>query len=246
MATDTEAPATPAAEAAPAAAPANTGLTSAAPAAIEGDPPPEAGQGADQGTGNGEEAASGGEAQDGDQAGGGEDGSDAQGAPEEYADFALPEGYALPDDIGTELKDTAKSLNLTQDQAQKLVDLGAKQAGAILGALASDPAAAFSALGQQWGPIFSAQTQADPDIGGAKLEETMAVAVKAFNTFATPGLVQLLNETGLSHHPELIKLMAGVGKAISEDKLVTPQNGKRSGNGARVDPKSLYPNTQHQ
>ncbi|QCW21978.1 protease [Caulobacter phage Jess A] len=253
MATENDAPNAEApAPAAPSAA--DTGLTNTAAADGQGD----TGQGDDQngqtsgtddgagqGTGTEEGAASGGDAQGGDPPTEGDGAGDAQGAPEQYADFTLPDGYALPDDIRAALTETAKGLNLTQEAAQQLVDLGAKQATAIMGALASDPGLAFTALGEQWGPLFSAQTQADPAIGGEKLGETMALAGKAFTHFATPELTTLLRTTGLEHHPEIIRLMHNVGKVIAPDKLVTPERGRRSGETARVDAKSLYPNSNH-
>ena len=55
-------------------------------------------------------------------------GDEPQGAPDEYADFTLPEGIEIdPDGLGN-LKALAKDLNLTQEQAQKVADLGAAQA----------------------------------------------------------------------------------------------------------------------
>ncbi len=45
-------------------------------------------------------------------------------APEEYAEFTVPEGTTLDEQTATEFKGLAKELDLTQEQAQKLLDFG--------------------------------------------------------------------------------------------------------------------------
>lgn len=46
----------------------------------------------------------------------------ASGAPEKYADFKLPEGYAFDPEASKQITALFKDLNLTQEGAQKLVD----------------------------------------------------------------------------------------------------------------------------
>jgi hypothetical protein len=46
------------------------------------------------------------------------------------------------------------------------------------------------------------------------------VARKALESFGSPALKELLNNTGLGNHPEVIKAFHKVGKLISEDKMV--------------------------
>src|SRR6266850_2111484 len=50
----------------------------------------------------------------------------AEGAPEKYADFKVPDGFKFDPTALTEAQATFKELNLTKDQAQKLVDTYAK------------------------------------------------------------------------------------------------------------------------
>ncbi|MGO8944260.1 MAG: hypothetical protein ACLQJ7_11380, partial [Syntrophobacteraceae bacterium] len=45
-------------------------------------------------------------------------------APSEYAEFTIPEGTTLDEQTATEFKGLAKELDLTQEQAQKLLDFG--------------------------------------------------------------------------------------------------------------------------
>ncbi|MEI6907818.1 peptidase, partial [Klebsiella pneumoniae] len=43
--------------------------------------------------------------------------------------------------------------------------------------------------------------------------------------FGTPELKEYLNGTGLGNHPELVKAFIKVGKAMSEDGMVTGKEG---------------------
>jgi hypothetical protein len=151
-------------------------------------------------------------------------------APEEYKEFTAPEGVKFDDVVLSDLKTVAKELNLSQEAAQKIVDLGAK--------LAQRQAEAASALRSEW----VEKTKADKEIGGDALDENRAVAVRALEAFGTPELNKLLQDTGLHEHPEMIRAFYRAGKAISDDKLVT------SGSGVPVPKKSaadiLFPKTK--
>ena len=64
------------------------------------------------------------------------------------------------------------------------------------------------------------QATADKEFGGQKLEENLVVARKAMQAFASPELKQLLAQTGLGNHPEVIRMFVKAGKSISEDGFV--------------------------
>lgn len=210
--------------------------SAAAPADSQQQQQSEAGQATSEEAGQGagkDEAAQGGDT-DGEAAKGGE-GEDAPGAPEAYADFTMPEGFALEGEMLETLTATAKELNLPQEAAQKLVDLGVKQAQSLMGRMSQTPVPFV----QQWSAEWVGQVQADAEIGGDNLKPSLATASQALEAFGSPGLTQLLNTTGLGNHPEVIRLMVNVGKAISEDRLVT-RNGSESG-GNKTPAKTLYP-----
>jgi hypothetical protein len=164
-----------------------------------------------------------------------DDAGKSQGAPEEYADFQLPDGVQLDAELTSDLKAVAKELNLTQEQAQKLADLAANKTQAI----GANQMEAIKAAQAQWAD----SSKADKEFGGEALAENLSVAKKALDTFGTPELRTLLNESGLGNHPEIIRAFYRAGKAISEDRFVPSGAGGRT--GGRADPaKSLYPNQQ--
>jgi hypothetical protein len=182
----------PAAEPAPAAAPETKPEGAAPAAAAAGDKPPEG------------ELKAEGEAKEGDK---------PAGAPEEYADFTLPEGFTADGPVLTDFKATAKEMGLTQDAAQKVVDLGAK----LVEQTQQQMRDAWAQTTAKW--VDTIKT--DPEIGGAQMNERVAVAVKALDKFGTPELRAALNETGMGNHPEVVRFFHRVGLAISEDTLVT-------------------------
>lgn len=158
--------------------------------------------------------------------------SDSEGAPEEYADFDMPEGFQLQAEMTNDIKSVAKELNLTQEQAQKLADIAANR---VQFANASQVEALKQAQ-TQW----SQDSKADKEFGGDALNENLSVAKKALDQFGTPELRNLLNESGLGNHPEIIRAFYRAGKAISEDNHFVPSGAKVS-QGQRDHAKALYP-----
>jgi len=153
------------------------------------------------------------------------------GAPEVYADFAMPEGVAIDEAVAGDLKDLARALNLPQDQAQKIADLGARQAQRW----ADRQLKALDEASEGWVKA----TRSDAEVGGERLNEALAAGRRAMDAFGTPELKSLLNETRLGNHPELVRFIARVGKAISDDTFVS---GDRSAGTRGADMASrLYP-----
>lgn len=164
------------------------------------------------------------------------EGKDAKGAPEQYEDFSAPEGVELDVELTGELKTLAKELNLSQADAQRVADLGAKLAEKFAGQQTEVLAQART----EW----TEQSRADKEFGGDKIDANLAVAKRALDTFGTPELRQLLNESGLGSHPEIIRAFYRAGKTISEDSLVTGGGLKTA--GPKTPEATLYPDHPQQ
>jgi len=130
--------------------------------------------------------------------------------PESY-DLQMPEGVSLDAHAVDEFKAVAKELKLDQASAQKVADVGAR--------MAQRQAEKHAEAVQSW----VEQVKTDKDIGGDKLQENLGVARKALDTFGTPELRDVLNASGFGNHPEVIRAFYKIGKAISEDRIVTGQ-----------------------
>jgi hypothetical protein len=156
------------------------------------------------------------------------DAEQPQGAPEQYESFTAPDGAEFDGKVIEQFSEVAKELNLPQDAAQKLLD----KMGPTIATRQSEQ---LEAARQQW----AADAKADKEFGGDKLNENLAFGKKALDTFGTPELRTLLNDSGLGNHPEVIRMMVRAGKAISEDRVVT-------GGGAITTDQStaqrMYPN----
>jgi hypothetical protein len=149
------------------------------------------------------------------------------GAPDAY-DFKAPEGIDVDGGVFEKFSEVAKGLNLSQDKAQSVIDT-------MTPIIAARQKARLEAAVVQW----EADARADAEYGGAKLDENLALANKALNAFATPALHALLKESGLSNHPEIVRLFYRAGKAIGEDGFVAGRAAPEQGGSMEA---RLYPN----
>lgn len=158
----------------------------------------------------------------------GQQSSKGAAAEPEYK-FDMPEGIEIDSGSVTEFTALAKELNISPDAAKKIVDLEVKRVQAQV--------EAHNATITEW----ATQAQNDPEIGGAKFDENVALARTAIDTFGSPELKQLLNETGFGNHPEIVKLAVRIGKAISEDKFVKGARADTPINTDEARAQSMYP-----
>ena len=155
--------------------------------------------------------------------------TEAAAAPEKY-DFAMPEGFELNQEVAGEFEAYARELNLPQDKAQAVVDMGVK----LMQSAQTKQAEMYQQTQEQW----RNEVVNDKEIGGQALAGNLSYAAKVLDTFA-PDLRGVLDETGLGNHPAFVKAFVKIGKAISEDRLV---GGAQQTPGAISDPAAkLFP-----
>lgn len=148
-------------------------------------------------------------------AGSGGDGKGGDGttvvetAPEKY-DLTLPEGSPFADSDLVGFAAEAKAMGLTNKAAQAMVNARAEQI-----AQAADR--------------YLTELKADPELGGDKLDATVATAAKGRDVLFPPGSEEaaLINDwferTGLGNHKLLVKAFHRLGRMVAEDKVVTPR-----------------------
>jgi hypothetical protein len=133
------------------------------------------------------------------------DGDTKPNADEVSFKAELPEGVDLDqaslDEFTKIVKDKALS---PSERAQKLFDLAAKRE--------TDRAEAFVKTVQGWGEAVAA----DKELGNAEAQAAMRTTI---STFGTPELQSLLNSTGFGNHPEVVRFVHKVTKALSEDAI---------------------------
>lgn len=122
-------------------------------------------------------------------------------APESY-EFKAAEGRELDAQAVELATPLFKELGLSQEGAQKLIDMQSQLVAANEQKLEDS----IKAQNDEWTKTVANDKDIDID-----------VAQKALGKFGDEDLTKYLKESGLGNHPGLLKLMTKVGKAISED-----------------------------
>jgi len=142
------------------------------------------------------------------------EGEGEEDTPIEYTDFTLPEGMELDTELVDEIKALGVEKKLSQEETQRIVDMGVK--------LQQKNAEALSNAVVEARAGWRDQAISDPEFGGNSLAANMPIAVGAREKFGTPELKTLLDESGLGDHPEVIRFFYRVGKATGEHDFVKP------------------------
>jgi hypothetical protein len=155
-------------------------------------------------------------------------------ASSEAYELTAPEGRTIDPEVLGSFSEVARELNLSKDAAQTVLDR-------LVPKMAERQAAQLDSFRSQW----TEASKTDKEFGGDRLPENLTVARKALESFGSPELRSLLNESGLGNHPEIIRFMVRAGRAISEDRFVGNSEGAAPGRGAPKDfnaaASALYP-----
>lgn len=160
--------------------------------------------------------------------------AEPQGAPDEYAEFTAPEGWEMNSAAVESFTPVAKDLNLTQEQAQKLVDFHTGQIKALM----DEQVQQLVDARKEWVESI----KKDEEIGGAAMDRNVAVAVRALNKFATKEFRKALEETGLGDHPEMVRVFFRIGTAMAE--ATTDGGDKEPPAVKKSHAQTLYPNQE--
>ena len=162
------------------------------------------------------------------------DGEDKKAAGEgadDYGDFKIPEGYEADAELAEMSKPIFKEANLNKEQAQTLVE---KLGPQIMAKIGEKQAAAWAKQKDAW----AKEAKADPEFGGKNLDASLADVAKARDFFGAE-FTAAIKLVGANNHPAILKALAKVGKALSED---TPGFGKPK--TTTTAEQRLYPNDQ--
>lgn len=137
----------------------------------------------------------------------------SQQSQQQAIELKLPEGSSLDATYLEQTKAMAKDLGLTQEAAQKLVE----RDNAMMAGFVQQHQTKWNEQVVQWEGVV----KSDKEIGGNNFQSSVSDARTALDKFGTPEFKQMLNQSGYGNHPELIRLLSRVGKAMREDKMVT-------------------------
>ena len=159
-----------------------------------------------------------------------------QEAPNEVVyDFkeSIPEGVELDEALTKDYTELAKSMNMTNEQANKMAQFGFKYAEQVANAVHEQRSAEVKA----WGESAKAEM-------GANFEKVMSTAGAGIEAVerVVPGIRQALNVTGAGNRIEVIKAFEMLGQLVMADpgKMVNAVGT----NAAPTKAQTWYPNSK--
>ena len=132
-----------------------------------------------------------------------------EGAPTEY-ELKPPEGQTLDEGVLDAFKAAARELNLPNDGAQSILDH-------VLPKMAEATQEKLDGMRAEWKEL----AKNDKEFGGDAFKSNIAIANTAYDRFCSDEMKSLLMKSGFADHPEFVRSFFRIGKAISEDTILT-------------------------
>jgi hypothetical protein len=153
------------------------------------------------------------------------------GVPAEYAAFTVPDGMQLDADALAAVTPIFKEAGMTQETAQKLIDVQSQ--------LGQQAAAQQQAAWADQQTRWLSAAQMDEEFGKSKYDESIGLARRTLREVGTPELSKALDDSGMGNHPEFIRILWRIGKAIGEDTI---SFGLTNQEGGKTLAERLFPN----
>ena len=136
----------------------------------------------------------------------------------------LPDGFTVPDEAKVQFSELVNTHKVPAEAAQGLMDMYAAQ----VKSQADANTEAWNSMQKDW----QAKVKADPEIGGAKFDGTIATIAKVVNDpkLTDPGFKEAMNLTGAGNNPAVIKTLAKWAAMLSEGSHVqgSPEGGGKA------------------
>ncbi len=157
------------------------------------------------------------------------DGEAAPGAPETY-ELTAPDGSELGGQVLEHFSEqVARKLNLTQDNAQMVIDT---MAPVVQQQVAEQQ---LEAMRKQHDEMLN-ETRNDPEFGGDNLKSNLGKVGRALKALDPSGeLSGLLKTTGLGSNLQVLKALAKAGDLVSEDDSLVVGAGGAGGERRTAD-----------
>jgi hypothetical protein len=130
----------------------------------------------------------------------------ALGRPESHEEYNIGD---YDPDTTADFRQLAHEIGLNNDQASVLFDT---YVNAIAGQQEQEQ--------QAFDQFEVENTQALQQEWGGNFDKNVELARRAFMNFATPEAVEIMEQTGLGNHPEILKVFSRVGELLQEDSVL--------------------------
>ena len=178
-----------------------------------------------------EEGGAGQPAQAGESAPEGRQDAENQAEIEDYK-FEPSDDFNVPQENLDSFAKACKEAKLTKQQAEAMLAWHKGFAGDVAKVQEQQQSAQIKA--------WQDEILKDPEIGGSNWKAAVADSRKALNAFDQDGKLRtLLKQMHADYHPDVVRVIARVGRAMGEDKFVTSKGG---GNDVRALEDRMWPN----
>ena len=162
----------------------------------------------------------------------GQQDAEKQTETEDYT-FEPTEDFQVPKENLESFTQACKEAKLTKAQAEAMLNWHKQFAGDVSKLQAQQESAQI----RQW----QDEILRDPEIGGSHWKATVADSRKALNAFDTDGKLRtLLKSMHADYHPDVVRVIARVGRAMGEDKFIGSR-GESSGKERPLEER-MWPN----
>ena len=140
--------------------------------------------------------------------------------PEKY-ELKLPDGSLLDSKAVEKIATFAKENGLTNTEAQAVLE---RENQAVV-SYVEGQREMLAQKQKEWVETV----KNDKELGGDGFTKNVEMAKRVVERYGSDALKQALTDSGLGNHPELVRFVARIGHAMSEDQLVIPGAGTPSG-----------------
>lgn len=128
-----------------------------------------------------------------------------------------PQNIDISDEKMHEFQTLAQEMNISGEQAQRLLDYAAAQTQHLQETTQKTQQKEIENLIKK--------AESDEEFGGTRMQESLITAQNALQALASDELIELLEDKGLGNHPEIIRLFYRIGQHVSEDKFISTNSG---------------------
>jgi len=150
----------------------------------------------------------------------------------DYSGLTLPEGYRADDPVFADAVKLFDAEKIAPETAQRLIDFTLERDKEIARAVNEHSMSTWTKQTTEW--RASSEKEFSP--------EALGEAKTALSRVFDRQTIAYLEGLGFTNHPGLIRGMVKVARSIKDDSFVGGNAGRGRGG---LDPKSLYPNSQH-
>jgi len=167
----------------------------------------------------------------------------SEGAPEAYSEFKVPEGFMLDAEVSKEVGGLFKKMNLTQAQAQELIDFHVKTSNDAF----NQPFETWRRMQAEW----QKEVRADPVLGRNLQGVTNTISraidvVSKNNPQLAEGFRTAMDFTGAGNNPHFIRMFYEMAQMITEGGHVSGKGPSPAGQTQKGDipsaARAMYPN----